>query len=181
MGPRSLKRGNRLVRRFLEVALIASMGPRSLKRGNARDEKAKADAFKGFNGATLSQAWKQEELRDFLQQQRSFNGATLSQAWKHDEIIYYHLYDSASMGPRSLKRGNGVTSKPRERGSAASMGPRSLKRGNRSLAGGFESHPCCFNGATLSQAWKLEQAFPKVQTQDELQWGHALSSVETLE
>src|SRR5260370_1160167 len=37
----------------------------------------------------------------------------------------------------------------------------------------------CFNGATLSRAWKQAQPFMRPAMEDALQWGHALTSVET--
>jgi len=159
----------------------ASMGPRSFKRGNPEQRRKLAAAIIRFNGATLFQAWKHRCDSLPFRRRKSFNGATLFQAWKQYaaslgfsvilfELQWGHALSSvetaapmatpsgdtqASMGPRSFKRGNMSTSAPRTTAPTASMGPRSFKRGNLSELGviGVQGY--------------------------ELQWGHALSSVET--
>ncbi len=85
----------------------------------------------------------------------------------------------ASMGPRSLKRGNVGNGFHAQRAVVASMGPRSLKRGNLSASLETEVQFGGFNGATLSQAWKLDLFRKLACVFSRLQWGHALSSVET--
>src|ERR1700752_129867 len=64
-------------------------------------------------------------------------------------------------------------------GRTASMGPRSLKRGNELKRLCQELQEKRFNGATLSQAWKQLASNEKIAADFGLQWGHALSSVET--
>jgi len=66
------------------------------------------------------------------------------------------------------------------RGMRASMGPRSFKRGNEVPNLVVLAHLLCFNGATLFQAWKPHIARAQMITKSQLQWGHALSSVETV-
>ncbi len=59
------------------------------------------------------------------------------------------LRGQASMGPRSVERGNVAISKGKSDGDRASMGPRSVERGNAMMrqraAGSLES----FNGAAF--------------------------------
>ena len=58
------------------------------------------------------------------------------------------------------------------------MGPRSLKRGNSTSPSPARSSARCFNGTTLSQAWKCQCRQKQHGAREVLQWDHALSSVE---
>jgi len=111
-------------------------------------------AGQGFNGATLGRAWKRERADRMLQllgsfngatlgrawklcfgsirirSSSSFNGATLGRAWKRSLLQPLWLAETASMGPRSVERGNvNAYLLPFFR-CLASMGPRSVERGN---------------------------------------------------
>ncbi len=85
-----------------------------------------------------------------------FNGATLLQAWRgHDNSQRIDYPASASMGPRFFKRGENI-------------------RASKKPASGRS-----FNGATLLQAWRVYANGVEDAYCDELQWGHASSSVES--
>src|SRR5258708_30252936 len=89
----------------------------------------------------------------------------------------------ASMGPRSHERGNEQSLIQRNDLHGASMGPRSHERGNFLAVWRRRSMSRSFNGATLSRAWKqgdsLLTAHTDLASGNGLQWGHALTSVET--
>jgi len=133
------------------------MGPRSQKRGNVPDEEVSAAELVGFNGAALTEARKRGSAttsgssNSTLQWGRAHRSAETSKAYP---AIAWPPW-LASMGPRSQKRGNNISSSLlalawpalqwgrahrsaetlpqiflcRVRG-IASMGPRSQKRGN---------------------------------------------------
>ncbi len=107
-----------------------------------------------------------------------FNGATLLQAWRGWSVDQLVRGDDASMGPRFFKRGedNLAIYIPLLR--AASMGPRFFKRGESDPASVAPSDISGFNGATLLQAWRVDDQRKLVAALSALQWGHASSSVE---
>ncbi len=113
--------------------------------------------------------------------------------------------DKASMGPRSLKRGNrsgsGFASDRSISFNGATLS-QAWKRIARDITrvmqksfngatlsqawkpdtnGGDEERMKGFNGATLSQAWKRVMRSARWKSSSSLQWGHALSSVETIQ
>ena len=60
-----------------------------------------------FNGASLNQAWKLQLATSTRNSLCRFNGATLNQAWKRGKCRPLHsCREGASMGPRSIRRGN---------------------------------------------------------------------------
>ena len=135
MGPRSIERGNRAVRSRAWQAHLrcASMGPRSIERGNFSAHEDLCNRQPGFNGAALNRARKfyargRHEHDMSLQWGRaqssaemefclvcstgcsdSFNGAALNRARKSSWLATrLHHSTSASMGPRSIERGNSL-------------------------------------------------------------------------
>ncbi len=88
------------------------MGPRSVERGNLLDSLALDFPLGGFNGAALCRARKPEDL---------VRGTG-------------RLH--ASMGPRSVERGNDSAVGVLAFAWLASMGPRSVERGNDAAAPG---------------------------------------------
>ncbi len=86
----------------------------------------------------------------------------------------------ASMEPRSAERGNIATASENAAERQASMEPRSAERGNSAACAGHPQWCACFNGATLSRAWKPVVPGSKLpETVYALQWSHAQPSVET--
>ena len=65
-----------------------------------------------------------------------------------------HLSRPASMGPRSVERGNPWSRREQLPRPPASMGPRSVERGNAAVTGTNPPEDASFNGATLGRAWK---------------------------
>ena len=140
----------------------ASMEPRSIKRGNDGAGSAMAPAPEScFNGAALDQARKCSPASMRVSRASGFNGAALDQARKSpsgcsttDTSMAALQWSrarssaemtstqagagstvSASMEPRSIKRGNTRRDADRAARSSASMEPRSIKRGNAHGAG----------------------------------------------
>ena len=127
MGPHSIRRGNSALGRVQPGACRASMGPRSIRRGNMGTPIEMILDARRFNGATLNQAWKRvatngsadtrtrSHAQSGVETGRRFNGATLNQAWKRATQWGHAQSDSgaaagtvASMGPRSIRRGNSL-------------------------------------------------------------------------
>jgi len=155
MGPRSFKRGNQERRQRKEIAAHASMGPRSFKRGNMAKVYDEVTGDYGFNGATLFQAWKHEDLNSIRTTKPALQwGHALSRVETGIDWVEVQYGEGASMGPRSFKRGN-------KSNTASGRAETSLQWGH--ALSSVETHArttCCrrsnpgFNGATLFQAWK---------------------------
>jgi len=107
MGPRPIRRGNSPPPVFDDYIITASMGPRPIRRGNPWGEFDQPENLIRFNGATSNQTWKQ----------RAFNFNRVKQLllqWGHVQsdvetaAIWapVRVGDSASMGPRPIRRGN---------------------------------------------------------------------------
>jgi len=136
-----------------------------------------------------------------------FNGATLFQAWKRGLVAERVPSGSkpASMGPRSFKRGNKIARQTTWGGGRGLQWGHALSSVETRLAAATAGRAYRrFNGATLFQAWKPDPhllpfmlhplasmgprsfkrgnkryALKYAQKHEQLQWGHALSSVET--
>src|SRR5579875_1399318 len=132
MGPRSLDRGNVSVEPNVPRRSHTSMGPRSLDRGNA--------GFGRAGGTLISRLQWGRDL-SIAEMKRSWQFVHYTDAslqWGRDLSIAEIVNQgngsvpnwSASMGPRSLDRGNCWDRSGQFRLRKASMGPRSLDRGN---------------------------------------------------
>ncbi len=131
------------------------MGPRSFKRGN------------GVLPCT-------HDARARLQ----WGHALLSvETIRHSSQTLLPL--AASMGPRSFKRGNEATSDREETSSVASMGPRSFKRGNKWNGDRQTAELDASMGPRSFKRGNNEDELERLAQRAELQWGHALLSVET--
>src|SRR5208337_4901830 len=104
------------------------MGPRSIERGNRPTAKKARAAISSFNGAALDRARKladgrvESEYRNSLQWGRARSSAEINERRREAAD-----HDLASMGPRSIERGNKPTGDAIYLGDEASMGPRSIE------------------------------------------------------
>src|ERR1700752_2981123 len=108
MGPRSLKRGNTKAASQLAALQAELQWGHALSSVETRHPSSPACyATRGFNGATLSQAWKPvwDELRKHLQWMLQW-GHAISSVETFRPGTRGCGSTGASMGPRSLKRGN---------------------------------------------------------------------------
>ncbi len=156
MEPRSFKRGNDEVADVREHAGDASMEPRSFKRGNEVIAPASDFVGRSFNGATFIQTWKHVAggfayVVGFALQWSHVHSNVETRTAKKEK----RAMTSASMEPRSFKRGNRQRRRARVGRWMASMEPRSFKRGNLSLSN------------------------PPLTSARMLQWSHVHSNVET--
>src|SRR3990172_4024975 len=179
------------------------MGPRFFKRGEQTCSCSLRSSDRGFNGATLLQAWRGRGDGDRC-------AAPLLLQWGHASSSVERTQAAcrqsrsplASMGPRFFKRGEIICIPTPRISIHASMGPRFFKRGEYPRATNPPRQQRGFNGATLLQAWRvgkqsrlkaerrrfngatLLQAWRVVlspclkRPYPSLQWGHASSSVE---
>jgi len=130
MGPRSVERGNHetvsvqsrggyrfngatLGRAWKPLPPVSSLPPmngfngatlgRAWKRTRSRSNRRQRGSF---NGATLGRAWKRAFFNWAIRRRYGFNGATLGRAWKRRRARRAGDHVHASMGPRSVERGN---------------------------------------------------------------------------
>ena len=158
MEPRLLKRGNDDSRRVARGCTYASMEPRLLKRGN-RTQRSPGGGFRrGFNGATLTQAWKPHTVDGMqfadilLQWSHAYSSVETCRVYALSPYIsllqWSHAYSSvetiSGLIPSAIRRGfNGAT----------------LTQAWKHFGGGWrERQRISFNGATLTQAWKPMKA-----------------------
>jgi len=96
-----------------------------------------------------------------------------------DAALHLRNYSRASMGPRSIERGNVGTAPRFARRQHASMGPRSIERGNRKPGGEQMSGNWASMGPRSiergNHGMKANQSVELLQ----LQWGRAQLSAET--
>src|SRR5438128_50186 len=151
MGPRSLNRGNRSLiltcgeslKRFNGAAVsqprklapgigvngraLASMGPRSLNRGNTLwpSQEAKAKELLQWGRGLSTAETCPHGPRGTIEGHR-FNGAAVSQPRKPSGRMVRRSGNRASMGPRSLNRGNCAVTCRREANTIALQWGRGL-------------------------------------------------------
>ena len=114
------------------------------------------DTNRCFNGAMPFQAWIRHCLAATREHCFRFNGAMPFQAWIRGEK------DGRLPGARR-----------------ASMGPCPFRHGYRLVASRHRAPPECFNGAMPFQAWIPCFHTRNHQRGEKLQWGHALSGMDT--
>src|SRR5262245_11001457 len=108
------------------------MEPRPLERGNTFKHRVTNSTNEGFNGATSSRTWKQDNS-EFDQSSLGWLqwSHVLSNVETRLQASASIFPDAASMEPRPLERGNRwiqpIISSP----ALASMEPRPLERGNK--------------------------------------------------
>ncbi len=180
------------------------MEPRSFKRGNQPQQAPAPHPNPRFNGATFFQTWKQlraergtSSRRMASMEPRSFKRGNLlaikegaggqkasmePRSFKRGNrrfSCFRTALASASMEPRSFKRGNVESGRNVQVLRCASMEPRSFKRGNPRASERGAVQRRGFNGATFFQTWKRGTRQAEYLPQNQLQWSHVLSNVET--
>jgi hypothetical protein len=178
MGPRSIERGNPVWKLWGVRSVQASMGPRSIERGNAGVSPKIISQFVLQWGRAQSSAEITPIPDGIVQIQGLQWGRAQSSAEMRGDLRLLIAGSRASMGPRSIERGNLEPSfMPRwdrrlqwgraqssaeinksgwrdPQHKSASMGPRSIERGNDANPAVDRVGVCRFNGAALNRARK---------------------------
>ena len=132
MGPRSIDRGNGPLPREPIRKQVASMGPRSIDRGNTLARAGEITIIVRLQWgrdqliAETKIPWTQAEWDSLLQWGRDQLIAETHPGVAQPDVVL----PGASMGPRSIDRGNNPQAVAKPQREAASMGPRSIDRGN---------------------------------------------------
>ncbi len=157
----------------------------------------------GFNGAAVFGPRRGEDIPANILEEIGFNGAAVFGPRRGPKPMWPESWcHAASMGPRSLDRGEPDGQKRPQKNLEASMGPRSLDRGeglahhrerrwHRRFNGAAvfgprragepplpRLRPCCFNGAAVfgprrGSSWSM--FWPTIEM---LQWGRGLWTAE---
>ncbi len=142
-------------RRFV-TRIEASMGPRFFKRGERTSGNHAPGQGRGFNGATLFQAWRDEQTLPAPILIESFNGATLFQAWRDPLQENFYIWIEL------LQWGHAFSSVERKQAFDEPNARTWLQWGH------------AFSSVESTYTPNIRRATSS------LQWGHAFSSVERL-
>ena len=136
-----------------------------------------------FNGATAFQPWRQSSLST------AHGSARTWLQWGHGlsavETRGLHsrgvIRREASMGPRPFSRGDPGAPRALRSASSRFNGATAFQPWRRrDLRHGRLRGRARFNGATAFQPWRLGALRWVTSPEEELQWGHGLSAVETI-
>ena len=206
MGPPPFGDGNHGDQAQVEDPETASMGPPPFGDGNQGWGECAKVEDPGFNGATAFRRWKHlygcplcchlvslqwghrlsamETARDLtasIALQWCFNGATAFRRWKqgHKEIRFTPVQTLQwSHRLSAMETLPALHRRPVFQG--ASMGPPPFGDGNLPPSRPQPRIPTRFNGATAFRRWKPDGSAVVILVLAELQWGHRLSAMETL-
>ena len=184
----------------------ASMGPCPFRHGYPSPSCHMRGIFARFNGAMPFQAWIRRASRIWVSLRQSFNGAMPFQAWilcqgstltrPRERFNGAMPFQAWIQGIRSRLRGSTVSASmgpcPFRHGylrqlgfshrevAEASMGPCPFRHGYSIFGGWCWSIVWGFNGAMPFQAWIRGYLLRRLaRDQTTLQWGHALSGMDT--
>jgi len=139
------------------AAAVASIGPRSIDRGNTA---AQISFEPPSSRLQLGRGRSTAETRNPNERTPThtdrFNWAAVDRPRKRDEpLAQRERRLLASIGPRSIDRGNHAGPRRDHQAPDASIGPRSIDRGNWIIACGLPPHYPSFNWAAVDRPRKL--------------------------